>query len=139
MGKKATIKQIKAILSIIKNTKRTNKQAKKICFALIRASEKLTKPVYITTSSIRSAKSIKKLLNYPDYLNPNSVLTDMGSNFHFQVQVGTFSDIGQFQFNFHPGKKMALTIWLCEEWCDNNAIAVPLKNLEETNLNISLM
>lgn len=124
-----TEEQIKALKYLIYKSEDAGPETKKACFALIDASEGLTKPVCFTGYSADINSGVNNMISPLGSTHLNRIMEAMGTNFRFSFDEGYF-DKGEFKHEIRPGKNRTNTIWLSAEEHDKQAREVSSDEFE---------
>ena len=135
MKKKFSNTQIKALKYLIYMSNDAGPETKKICFALIDASEGLTKPVYFTSNfEDNSDCGTHNMVSVNGTTHLQELLMTMGTKFIFCTHSGHFDFAGNYNGKSREGENNTLTIWLSNVRYDKNASPIASKLVEETKL-----
>jgi len=126
--------QIQALKYLIFCSKDAGSETKKTLFALIDASEGLTKSVCYTGYSQDISYGIENLLCSHHATHLNTVMTLIGTNFNFSHHDGYFVKSGKFKIELKPFKKITHTIWLSPESYDKKAVEISEKQVDRAQL-----
>ena len=126
--------QIKALKYLIFKSKDCGPETKKICFALIDASEGLTKPVYFTANSKDAQDGPACMVSSVSSTHLQEVLKAAGSDTVLSHHGGFFVSPGIFKPELRNKEKHTHTIWLSFKRYDKKAFEVTKETVEKVEL-----
>ena len=109
---------------IIFNSKDASPDTKRILFALIEASDSLTKPVYFTSHSKDVAHGIHNMLSCGYHTHLSEFTNLLCEGFHFSHGVRSPK----------PDRKYDQTIWLAFEFYDSEATEITEEQVNKVKL-----
>lgn len=144
--------QINALKYLILNLNGSD-EAKKIVFALIDASERLTKPVAYTASTHELVGKVSSFIHSDKGINLRRIIKLLGVSFntdsdressrnvtvnpnnvwHFSDHDGYFSE-GEYKVAMRPGEEHTVTFWLSFHSYDHKAIEIFEEQVNEAEL-----
>jgi len=131
--------QINALKYLIFMSKDAGPETKKICFALIDASERFKKPVYFTGNTKDAQFGVHDMVSSNGTTHLSEILKTVGLKFRFSHHDGFFVSGGNFfQSRFRKGEKHTHTIWLSETCYDRFASEIKKEDVEKVELKNSL-
>lgn len=130
--------QINAIKYLIYMSRNAGEESKRICFALIDASEKFTKPVYYTSNSKDGEIGVDCMVSSAGQTHLQEILKAMGVDFCFSHCGGYFAPETGFVERLKPGERYTHTSWLSKKRYDRDAIEISQEEVEEMELKNSL-
>jgi hypothetical protein len=126
--------QINALKYLILKSQSSGPETKKVCFALIDASEGLTKPVCFTGYSEDITYGVHDMSSSLRNTHLGALMKLIGTNFEFSDHDGYFSKTGEFLTKIHPEEKRTRTIWLSSKPYDREAEKVTVEQVEAVEL-----
>jgi hypothetical protein len=126
--------QINALKYLIFKSKDADLETKKICFALIDASERFTKPVYFTSNMSDESYGTHNMVSANGSTHLTEILQAMSTEFIFSTHQGFFASVGNFVCIMKNGEKNTLTIWLSNTRYDNSAVEIKKEDVEKLEL-----
>jgi len=126
--------QINALKYLILVSPDCGQETKKACFALIDASEGLTKPVFFTGYSEDITYGVHGMCCSHGKTHLDALMHLMGMEFKFSHHGGYFISPGNFQSKLKRWKKYTHTIWLSPQTYERQATEIPLKKVKAVKL-----
>ncbi len=126
--------QLQALKYLILHSKDAGPETKKALFALIDASEGLTKSVCYTGHSQDITEGIENVLCCQHATHLSTIMTLIGTSFDFSHHDGYFAKLGKFKIEIKPFKRYTHTIWLSPESYDKKAVEISEKQVDRVQL-----
>lgn len=123
--------QINSLKYLIFMSKNSGPETKKICFALIDASEGLTKAVCFTVNSEDAQFGIHNMVSFNGTTHLQEIMKCIGTKMSFSHHGGYHDKDGVFQPELIEGEEHTHTIWLSEIRYDKKALELIKEYVEK--------
>ncbi len=138
--KKPSKEQISALKYLILNSKDADDEDKKICFALIDASQGFTKPVYFTIKDLPidgEIPGIDRMVSSVGSTHLDAIMTALGTKYRFSFHGGYFRNKIWYS-KIRVKGKWDFTVWLSDTRYDRQATSINKNRVSRVELKDTL-